>query len=70
MEKKSSFGRVKLNLDVFKYMYMLKHEIDFYLVKKIFLTGFSRGKMILNLRIEIVKMAGGQLPKKVPLMYR
>lgn len=45
MEKKSSFGRVKLNLDVFKYMYMLKHEIDFYLVKKIFLTGFSRGKI-------------------------
>lgn len=43
--KKSSFCRVKLNLDVFKYMYMLKHEIDFYLVKKIFLTGFSRGKI-------------------------
>lgn len=45
MEKKSSFGRVKLNLDVFKYMDMVKHKIDFYLVKKIFLTGFSRGKI-------------------------
>lgn len=45
MEKKLSFGRVKLNFDVFKYMYMLKYEIDFYLVKKIFLIGFFRGKI-------------------------